>query len=74
MQQRKIVLDVSLNESFDGAGSISVRIQYVKDAMGDDKTLMFRTFAARSGFDLTNRAHVEEAAGKFAEEYASILP
>jgi hypothetical protein len=74
VQQRKVVLDVSLVERFDASGSLWVKIEHVKDALGDDKTLMFRAFGARTGFDLTKRPQVEDAAGKFAEEFASVLP
>ncbi|VVE15824.1 hypothetical protein [Pandoraea cepalis] len=72
--QRKCVLDVSIVEKFDSAGSISVEVAHVKDALGDDRTPMFRAFAEREGFDLSKRAEVEQAVGKFCEKFVSILP
>lgn len=70
----QVVIDVTVNVKVGKGGASVATVERVKDALGDDRTDMFREFASRESFDLTKQDQIEAAAGKFAEKYASVLP
>lgn len=73
-KQGKLVIEVNLIQQIDTVGVITEALQSVKDALGEDRTDMFRRFAANKNFDLTDRDQLGVAASDFAKEYVSILP
>ncbi|MEX3969782.1 hypothetical protein [Paraburkholderia caribensis] len=70
----QVVIDVTLSVKVGKDGTSVATVERVKDALGDDRTDMFKDFAAREGLDLTKQDRIEAVAAKFAETNASILP
>ncbi|MCY1382734.1 hypothetical protein D9M69_707850 [compost metagenome] len=70
----QVVIEVTVNYKIGNAGRSVATVERVSDALGEDRTDMFRAFAARESFDLTKQEQIEAAAAKFAETYTSRLP
>ena len=74
IRQRKVAIDVTLDVQETPELATVATVERVRDGLGEDRTDLFRTFAAQEGFDLSNPDSVLIAAHEFAKRYASILP
>lgn len=68
---RKFVVDFSM--TLDETGT-SATLNRVKDAAECDITASFIAYADKKGVELNTQIAIQEVAGDYAREFASILP
>jgi hypothetical protein len=71
---RQLVIDVTTKVTVKQDGSVTTTVEHVDDALGADRTQMFRDFAAQENLDLTSQDQIEAVAGQFVEKFGPTLP